>query len=216
MDYHKLLQNRETVIERMNELYSSDDFKLNKEYLKEIHGYLFKNILPESGKYRDYNIRRHEVIINEESVAYEDHNTIDTYLDFVFKDIKRCNFDDLTDEEKINHIINIITNIWTIHPFSDGNTRTITIFIVKYLNSLGYDIDTSYFRKNAEYFRNAIVRAVYSNNNYHVEPNREPLYIFLDNIINKNNNKLRGDLLIVREMFEKNNKTKVRKKTSND
>lgn len=201
MDYHKLLQNKETVTKRMDELFARDDFSVSKEYLRKIHGYLFKGILPESGKYRYYNIRRHEVIINEDSVAYEDYNTIDTYLNMEFSDIKKCNFNELSEEEKINFIIDIVTNIWLVHPFMDGNTRTITVFIVKYLDSLGYQVDPKYFKEHADYFRNAMVRAVYSNDKYGVVPDRKPLYHFFANVMKYENERLKGDALIVREMF---------------
>lgn len=216
MDYHRLLHNKEVVTERMNDLFLRDDFRISKSYLKEIHGYLFKDILPDSGSYRDYNIRRHEVIINEESVSYEDYHTIDTYLQMEMDRIKKIDFNSMTDDERIKHIIDIVTNIWTVHPFGDGNTRTITVFIQKYLASFGYQIDQEYFRKNSEYFRNAIVRAVYSNNEYGVTPDREPLFIFFSNVMHNDNERLKGDSLIVREMFDiKKNKGKVKKRMLN-
>ena len=217
MDYHKLLHNKELVTKRMEELYLKDDFKINKEYIKSIHKYLFKGVLPDSGRYRDYNIRRHEVILNEESVNYEDYHTIDTYLDMAMQEMKGCHFDELNEEEKINYIINIINNIWIIHPFNDGNTRTVTVFITKYLNSLGYDIDTEYFRRNSEYFRDSIVRGIYANESYGVIPDNRPLYIFLDNIMNNKQNRLRADMLIVKEMFnyQPQNNIKTKRKVLN-
>lgn len=45
--------------------------------------------------------------------------------------------------------------------FCDGNTRTTAVFIIKYLRTLGFDINDYVFAKNSWYFRNLLVRANY-------------------------------------------------------
>jgi hypothetical protein len=44
-----------------------------------------------------------------------------------------------------------------------GNTRTIAIFIIKYLRSLGFSVNNELFERHSWYFRNALVRANYRN-----------------------------------------------------
>lgn len=59
----------------------------------------------------------------------------------------------------INNIANFSSRILQIHPFREGNTRTTTLFIKKYLVSLGYDVDNSMFKEKSVYYRNALVRS---------------------------------------------------------
>ena len=65
--------------------------------------------------------------------------------------------------EIVKHIAQFTSDIWQIHPFCEGNTRTTAVFIIKYLRSLGFDVDNTTFEKNSWYFRNALVRANYQN-----------------------------------------------------
>ena len=56
---------------------------------------------------------------------------------------------------------NISKHEWVLD--GEGNTRTTAIFTIKYLNSLGFDVNNEPFEKNSWYFRNALVRANYTN-----------------------------------------------------
>ena len=47
--------------------------------------------------------------------------------------------------------------------FGEGNTRTTAVFFLLYLQSLGFTVTNDVFRENAWYFRNAMVRANYTN-----------------------------------------------------
>ncbi len=76
---------------------------------------------------------------------------------------KKINYPNLTTKEIINHFARFIANIWQIHIFGEGNTRTIAVFFIKHLKTLGYNVSNDAFAKNAWYFRNALVRANYNN-----------------------------------------------------
>ena len=56
--------------------------------------------------------------------------------------------------EVINNITKFSSNIWQVHPFCEGNTRTIAVFIIKYLRTFGFNIDDEVFAENSWYFRN--------------------------------------------------------------
>ena len=45
----------------------------------------------------------------------------------------------------------------------EGNTRTTAVFFIKYLRTLGFSATNDIFTENAWYFRNALVRANYTN-----------------------------------------------------
>ena len=64
----------------------------------------------------------------------------------------------------IQHIARFTADLWQIHAFAEGNTRTTAGFVIQYLRSLGFKVNNDIFAKNAWYFRNAMVRYVYKNN----------------------------------------------------
>ena len=84
-------------------------------------------------------------------------------LEYDFEQEKNFSYKDLTLSESIKHLCRFTSNIWQVHPFCEGNTRTIAVFIIKYLKTFGFNINNSAFRDNSWYFRNALVRANYKN-----------------------------------------------------
>ena len=47
--------------------------------------------------------------------------------------------------------------------FTEGNTRTTAVFLIKYLRTFGFNVNDEVFTDNSWYFRNALVRANYKN-----------------------------------------------------
>lgn len=66
-------------------------------------------------------------------------------------------------DEAIRHLVRFCANLWQIHAFCEGNTRTTAVFMIKYLRTLGFEVVNDMFAQNSWYFRNALVRANYSN-----------------------------------------------------
>lgn len=154
------------------------EFILHPLALKHIHKFLYQDLKEfNPGEYREYNISKKEPILYGSSVKYEDYRNIEEYIDYdINKEIKKPNI-------TIIGIAEFISGLWKIHPFIEGNTRTIAVFTIKYLNNLGYKIDNTPFKENAEFFRNALVRASYSNMQYHVHPNFEYIVKFFENVL---------------------------------
>lgn len=70
-----------------------------------------------------------------------------------------------------------------MHPFPEGNTRTTAVFAIKYLKLMGYEIDNEQFERHSWYFRNALVRANYSNRSAGVSATRRYLDMFFGNLL---------------------------------
>lgn len=66
-------------------------------------------------------------------------------------------------DEVIVNLADFTSNLWQIHPFSDGNTRTTAMFITKMLKSMGFKLNDEIFKENSLYFRNALVLSSYNN-----------------------------------------------------
>ena len=104
--------------------------------------------------------------------------------------------------EVINNITEFSSRIWQTHPFREGNTRTTAIFIIKYLISLGYQVDNTLFKDKSVYFRNALVRSNYFNNEKNVRDDNSYLIKFYENLLLGKNNNLQSKDLIVKELFK--------------
>ncbi len=202
MDYNKLMELRKKVSERIEILTKNNDFELSIRYLTHIHEELFKGIYHGNGSLRKYNLNKDEDILNGESVDYPDYNTVPSFLKFAFYDEKQINYKNLSTDEAAIKIAQFAHTIWNIHPFIEGNTRTTCVFIENYLNSLGYKVNNEIFKQNAEYFRNALVRASYKNEKLKIKKDIMPLERFFINVLN--NQEVVEEDLYVYELFNKN------------
>ena len=70
-----------------------------------------------------------------------------------------------------------------IHIFGEGNTRTTAVFFIKYLRTLGFSATNDIFAENALCFRNALVRANYTDLQRGIHETTEYLEIFLRNLL---------------------------------
>ena len=78
-----------------------------------------------------------------------------------------------------------------------AKTRTTSVFAMKYLRTLGFDVDNDLFYDNSYYFRNALVRANYSNIPKGIEETTEYLERFFHNALMGEGNKLQSRYLLV-------------------
>ena len=93
-------------------------------------------------------------------------------------------------DEIIHHLAVFISGLWQIHIFGEGNTRTTVVFFIKYLRTLGFSVTNDIFAENAWYFRNALVRANYTNLQKGIHETTEYLEAFLRNLLLNEKNEL--------------------------
>jgi len=189
------------VSTRIVELLNERNFSFRPTTLKVIHNYLFKDIYDFSGKYRDYNITKKEEILNNDTVIYSSYNEIETTLEYDFNKELEYDYSKIPLNKQIVHIAEFTSRIWQVHPFGEGNTRTIAVMIEKYLRSLGYNVNNDLFKKYSVYFRNALVRSNYSNRSKDIYPTNEYLIMFFENLLTNKNHNLENENLIIKELF---------------
>ena len=190
------------VSTKIVELLEIDKFELSVEYIKCVHKYIFQDVLEFAGEFRKVDISKHERILNNDTVTYGDHNSIEKSLEYDLSLEKEKNYETMNIVEVINSIAEFTSNIWQIHPFREGNTRATALFIEKYLKHLGYIADNSLFKENSIYFRNALVRSNYFNNYMNIKEDKTYLIKFYENLLLGKNNNLHSKNLIVTELFE--------------
>ena len=183
------------VSQRVAALLSEPTFAFSPEELISIHKRLFTGIYKFAGRIRDYNITKNEWVLKGESVQYASCFRLVETLAFDFGEEKKFKYAGLGMDEIIRHLAKFISGIWQIHAFGEGNTRTTAIFTVKYLRTLGFDVDNDLFAENAYYFRNALVRANYTSIPKGIEETTEYLERFLRNLLLGETNELKSRFL---------------------
>lgn len=151
------------VSARIAELLSEKTFSFTPLQLTSIHRRLFEGIYKLAGQIRDYNITKREWVLNGETVYYASHETISETLEYDMRVEREFSYANMPIDEAIRHLVRFCANLWQIHPFCEGNTRTTAVFMIKYLRTLGFNVVNDVFAKNSWYFRNSLVRANYTN-----------------------------------------------------
>ena len=191
------------VSARIVELLDEDKFELSVDYLKYVHKFLFQDVYEFAGEFRKIDFSKHEKILNNDSVAYGDCNTLTESLEYDISLEKEKDYKEMNVVEVINNITKFSSSIWQVHPFREGNTRTTALFIEKYLINLGYNVDNALFKDKSVYFRNALVRSNYFNNHLNIKEDSSYLVKFYENLLLGKNNNLHSQNLIVQELFDK-------------
>ena len=136
-------------------------------------------------------------MLKKDTVRYESADVIAATLEYEFERERRFNYKGLSPQETIAHFSRFIADVWQIHAFGEGNTRTTAIFAAKYLRTLGYTVENDIFADNSFYFRNALVRANYTNVPKGIHPTLVYLERFFANLLLGENNELKSRYLLV-------------------
>ena len=135
---NKLLKTAEeeiTLIKQMELLKNPIRGNFSKAHLMNIHKFIFEDIYSFAGR-----IRREQ--ISKADTLFYPPNLIDRELDKVFAKIKEKNMLRETDEEKVfDNLAYVMAELNIIHPFREGNGRSIREFIRLMAKRMGYDLN---------------------------------------------------------------------------
>ena len=135
---NKLLKTAEeeiTLIKQMELLKNPIKGNFSKAHLMNIHKFIFEDIYSFAGK-----IRREQ--ISKADTMFYPPDLIDRELDKVFAKIKEKNMLKETDEEKVfDNLAYVMAELNTIHPFREGNGRSIREFIRLMAKRMGYNLN---------------------------------------------------------------------------
>jgi len=171
------------VSARIAEILGEKTFTLSPAEYITTHKRLFFDIYEFAGKIRDYNISKQEWVLDGRSVYYAGTHSIKAALDYDFNQEKVFSYEGLTQKQVAEHIVKFVSGLWQIHAFGEGNTRTTAVFIIKYLRTLGFAVNNDLFEKHSMYFRNALVRANYSDYTHNIYATFEYLNRFFENLL---------------------------------
>lgn len=127
--------------------------------LCEIHRALFGDIYEWAGQYRVINIEKRERLLAGRSVWYSNDEDIPSELDAAFHDIHSLDWTGFTKERFAHALSRHFPRLWQIHPFREGNTRTVVMMLTLFVEKHGYYMDQELMAASAGYVRDAFVMA---------------------------------------------------------
>lgn len=167
-----------------------------ENFTKSIHRRIFEGIFKFAGQLRNVELSKKEWVLGgNASVSYQPAVDLREAIEYDLAREKEFDYSSHHVFGIINHLARFIADLWQIHPFREGNTRTTAVFLIKYLRSMGIPATNDMFKAHSWYFRNALVRA--SCKGLNISPTTEFVERFLRNLILGENNILRNrDMLV--------------------
>lgn len=124
-----------------------------------IHKELFGDVYEWAGQYRIINIQKRESILAGVSVWYSNSAEIERDLEKAWKKINKVDWASLSKDAFAKKIAWLFPALWQVHPFREGNTRTIVMLITFFAEHYGYYFDQELMSASAGYVRNSFVLA---------------------------------------------------------
>ena len=185
------------VSSNISKLLQSDAFTYSLAGFAAIHRAIFEGVFKHAGRFRDYDISKKEWVLRNDSVLYGRWQDLRMTVEYDLEQEQQFDYTALNKDEMIEHLAKLVSGLWQIHPFGEGNTRTTAIFTIKYLRSLGFSVNNDMFEHYSWYFRNALVRANYRNVQKGI--NAEPIFLirFFRNLLLGETNELKNRYMIV-------------------
>lgn len=140
-------------------LYESGFTDFSPEGICEIHKYLFGDIYEWAGKYRIINIEKREELLGGRSVWYSNDESIAQDLEEAFRVIHSKPWHQFSRVEFVSELTRCFPRIWQVHPFREGNTRSVVMLLTFFVEAHGFYMDQELLAESAGYVRNSFVMA---------------------------------------------------------
>lgn len=141
-DYDKLCQAEADI--GFVKLIDIDSVKIeyfDAEIIKRIHKHIFEDIFDWAGEYRTVPIIKEELVLPGCSIEYSDYKEVPNNLEKLVGDLNKVAWQNMDIDEISYLFARKLALIWRVHPFRDGNTRTILSFAYLYAKEHGFPFD---------------------------------------------------------------------------
>ena len=155
------LDNYETTLSRIaivELLRNPIDITSTKDIF-EIHKRLFKEVYSWAGEPRTINIYKTEPVLGGLSVNYSEPKSIMKDLNRIQKDIASFDWINSSKKEVLSKIVRVISSVWQVHAFREGNTRTICLYLYFFMKKCNLKLNVDFIGEHSKFFRNALVLA---------------------------------------------------------
>lgn len=120
----------------------------DENLLKTIHKHIFEDVYTWAGEYRTVPIVKEEVILPGYSLLYTHHNNISKELNKKLAELNSISWKNYNPSEIAYVFARKLALLWKVHPFRDGNTRTMLSFAYLYAQEHSFSFDMKVFTEN--------------------------------------------------------------------
>ncbi|EFO28779.1 toxin-antitoxin system, toxin component, Fic family [Roseibium sp. TrichSKD4] len=136
------------------------DGQFDFDHLRDIHRRIFEPVYPFAGETRTVNLQKSEEKLGGASVQYAPFHLIRIQAGQHLKELGSTDWSGLKDMSRPQDMALFaqkIIDVWQVHPFREGNTRTTMTFMHQFAEANGMGLDRELLRDNAEFVRHALV-----------------------------------------------------------
>jgi len=155
-------------------LTSSMQGEYDFDHLCEFHERIFGEVYDWAGKPRTVPMEKQEAVLGYMSIKYTHPKDIRSESTEILNNLRGVEWDRLSLDDQATMLSDSMAQLWKVHPYREGNTRTIVTFFCHLAWNRGVPLDSELFEKNAAYLRSALVAAtaVFSDGDF-----RKPEYL---------------------------------------
>ena len=124
-----------------------------------IHKYIFGDIYEWAGTLRSIPIIKGERVLGGDSVRYSKPDSIERDCIVTLNKLVGIDWTTLSVRETAEIYAQMIAKLWQVHPFREGNTRTLITFATQFAEAQGFRMDKTLLKDSAAYVRDALVKA---------------------------------------------------------
>ncbi len=141
-DYNELVSaEKDITFSKFLNIGETFNTKFDIDFFKSIHKHIFEDIFDWAGEFRNVPIVKEEVVLPGLSLDYAKPKEIPSRLKSVLEKMNSTNWESMPLEEKSAEFTRQLAQLWLIHPFRDGNTRTTLTFATIFSREHGFPID---------------------------------------------------------------------------
>jgi len=116
--------------------------KLDNELIKAIHRFYFEDLFDWAGRFRSITLYKEErFFIPGLSINYTTPENIESELKKALYHFNSVRWNTLSKRDRAKEFALRLARLWKIHPFRDGNTRTVLGFAKIYAIEHGFPMD---------------------------------------------------------------------------
>ncbi len=130
---------------------------LNYETFLTLHKYIFGDLYEWARQIRTIDIYKEEAVLGGVSLTYGELPSIQFQIETIIDNLNQVKWSEISVEDLIPLFSDLIAQLWLIHPFREGNTRTVMRFAGLFANAKGFPLNSKFLRDHASYVRKSLV-----------------------------------------------------------
>ena len=138
--------------------------KYDFNHLRDMHKYIFQDVYTWAGKKRNVEIVKGERLLDGESVDYTGYRSIRLHASRILSRMNRIAWVRMSWDAQNREFAKCFAALWSVHPFRDGNTRTIVTFCQQFADAHGMQMDREMFKVFNKVVRDSLVLASSASN----------------------------------------------------